>query len=97
MRARIFQVTKCSACRGSLDLPAVHFLCRHSFHQRCLPETDRECPQCAIQNREILEIRRSQEICADKHELFFDMLEKAEDGFSVIAEYFSKNTMAFAK
>ncbi|CAJ0917859.1 15143_t:CDS:10 [Entrophospora sp. SA101] len=95
--ARIFQVTKCSACRGSLDLPAVHFLCRHSFHQRCLPETDRECPQCAIQNREILEIRRSQEICADKHELFFDMLEKAEDGFSVIAEYFSKNTMAFAK
>nr|CAG8438928.1 6700_t:CDS:10 [Entrophospora candida] len=95
--ARIFQVTKCSACRGSLDLPAVHFLCRHSFHQRCLPETDRECPQCAIQNREILEIRRSQEICADKHELFFDMLDEAEDGFSVIAEYFSKNTMAFAK
>jgi len=28
---------------------------------------------------------------------FFDKLNEEEDGFSVIAEYFSKNTMAFAK
>ncbi|SGY38774.1 BQ5605_C003g02069 [Microbotryum silenes-dioicae] len=32
---RIFQVTRCSACGGQLDLPAVHFMCRHSYHQRC--------------------------------------------------------------
>lgn len=31
---RIFQVTRCSACQGQLDLPAVHFMCRHSYHQR---------------------------------------------------------------
>ncbi|RHZ69860.1 hypothetical protein Glove_277g41 [Diversispora epigaea] len=95
--ARIFQVNKCTGCRGSLDLPAVHFLCKHSFHQRCLPESDRECPQCAIQNRMISEIRKSQEINADKHELFFEQLKDADDGFSVVADYFSKNTMAFAK
>ncbi|CAG8474557.1 8204_t:CDS:10 [Ambispora leptoticha] len=32
--ARIFQVTKCTLCNTNLDLPAVHFLCRHSYHQR---------------------------------------------------------------
>lgn len=32
--ARIFQVQKCSGCEGNLDLPAIHFLCRHSYHQR---------------------------------------------------------------
>ncbi|RIA82013.1 hypothetical protein C1645_881286 [Glomus cerebriforme] len=95
--ARIFQVTKCTGCRGTLDLPAIHFLCRHSFHQRCLPDNDRECPQCAIQHRMISEIRRAQEENAEKHELFFEQLKEADDGFSVIADYFSKNTMAFAK
>ncbi|KAI7892158.1 uncharacterized protein EV154DRAFT_543373 [Mucor mucedo] len=95
--ARIFQVQKCTMCEGTLDLPAVHFLCRHSFHQRCLGDNDRECPQCAIQHRMISEIRRTQEANADSHDLFFDQLDHEDDGFEVIADYFSKNTMAFAK
>ena len=36
-RPVIFQATRCKECGGALELPAVHFLCRHSFHQRCLP------------------------------------------------------------
>lgn len=95
--ARIFQVQKCTGCEGTLDLPAIHFLCRHSFHQRCLGDNDRECPQCAIQHRMISEIRRTQEANADRHDMFFDQLDHEEDGFDVIADYFSKNTMAFAK
>lgn len=31
---RIFQVTRCSQCGSQLDLPSIHFMCRHSFHQR---------------------------------------------------------------
>ena len=31
--AKIFQGAKCSVCSRPLDLPAVHFLCQHSFHQ----------------------------------------------------------------
>ncbi|KAG0185380.1 hypothetical protein DFQ28_009464 [Apophysomyces sp. BC1034] len=95
--ARIFQVQKCTSCGGMLDLPAVHFLCRHSYHQRCLGENDRECPHCAIQHRMISDMRRTQEANADRHDIFFDQLDNEEDGFSVIADYFSKNTMAFAK
>ena len=32
--ARVFQVTRCSSCGLPLDLPTVHFMCKHSFHQR---------------------------------------------------------------
>jgi vacuolar protein sorting-associated protein 11 len=31
---RVFHVTRCSACSGQLDLPSVHFMCDHSYHQR---------------------------------------------------------------
>ena len=30
-----FQVGKCAACASALSLPAVHFLCKHSYHLRC--------------------------------------------------------------
>ena len=31
----IFQATKCSACNQPLELPTVHFLCQHGYHQHC--------------------------------------------------------------
>ena len=33
---RVFHVTRCSQCNGQLDLPSVHFMCNHSYHQRCV-------------------------------------------------------------
>ncbi|KAG0324131.1 hypothetical protein BGZ99_002190 [Dissophora globulifera] len=96
--ARVFQATKCSACGGSLDLPAVHFLCKHSYHQRCLSDaSDRECPKCMVEQRTVADIRRMQEANAEKHDLFLSELEDADDGFEVIAKYFGNNTMAFAR
>jgi hypothetical protein len=41
---------------------------------RCLPDSDRECPQCAVQHRMISEIRRAQEENAEKHDLFFEQV-----------------------
>ncbi|KAJ2902480.1 putative vacuolar membrane protein [Zalerion maritima] len=35
-KPRVFQATRCADCGGTLELPAVHFLCKHSFHRRCL-------------------------------------------------------------
>jgi vacuolar protein sorting-associated protein 11 len=32
--SRVFHVTRCSGCGNSLDLPVVHFMCGHSYHQR---------------------------------------------------------------
>ena len=58
----VFQAIRCSACGRNLDLPTVHFLCKHSFHQRCLNQgnEDAECPVCAPQNATIRAIRRGQ-------------------------------------
>ncbi|CAK9881117.1 unnamed protein product [Sphagnum jensenii] len=92
-RARIFQLSKCTACTSALDLPAVHFLCMHSFHQRCLGDNEKECPVCAPANRHVLDMKRNLEANANDHDRFFQSLRNSEDGFSVIAEYFGRGIL----
>lgn len=91
--ARIFQLSKCSACTSILDLPAVHFLCMHSFHQRCLGDNEKECPVCAPGNRTLLEMKRNLEQNANDHDRFFQLVRNSDDGFSVIAEYFGRGIL----
>lgn len=31
---RVFHVARCSACAGPPELPTIHFMCKHSYHQR---------------------------------------------------------------
>lgn len=89
--AKIFQLSKCSACTSPLDLPAIHFMCIHSFHQRCLGENEKECPICAPNNRKIIEIQASLAEGATKHEDFFQKLEKdGKEGFYWVSEYFGR-------
>ena len=89
----IFQSTKCSACNHALDLPTVHFLCGHGYHQHCFQsfsDTDKDCPACAPENKKILDMLRSQELVKTQHDQFHAQLEKAEDGFSIVAEYLGR-------
>jgi len=92
--AKVFQASKCNICSHSLELPSVHFLCEpHSFHQHCFEsyaENDMECPVCAAENRKIMDIIRAQEQSKDIHEFFHNQLERAPDGFSVVADYFGR-------
>ena len=30
----IFQGSRCSACNHQLELPSIHFMCQHSYHQQ---------------------------------------------------------------
>lgn len=90
---KIFQVSKCCGCNHQLELPSVHFLCGHSYHQHCFEnyaESDTECPECLAKNSKTLDILRSQEQTKDLHEQFHHLLERSEDGFSVVAEYLGK-------
>ncbi|XP_071804394.1 vacuolar protein sorting-associated protein 11 homolog [Asterias amurensis] len=91
--AKIFQVSKCSICNHNLELPSVHFLCQHSYHQHCFEsyaENDAECPACAPENHKVMDIIRAQEQSKDLHEQFHRQLEKSQDGFSVVADYFGR-------
>ncbi|RHY25934.1 hypothetical protein DYB32_008003 [Aphanomyces invadans] len=89
-KAMVFQATKCDLCSHDLDLPVVHFMCGHSFHQNCISETDRECMTCGPEHRHFVALKTSLETKASNHELFFNQLESATDGFNTIAEYFGK-------
>lgn len=57
LQARVYQASKCALSGAPLELPAVHFLCGHSFSMKSLGENDAECPLCAPQHRTVLDIR----------------------------------------
>ncbi|KAF8306968.1 hypothetical protein DL93DRAFT_2178260 [Clavulina sp. PMI_390] len=90
-KPKVFHATRCSVCGGSLDLPAVHFMCNHSYHSRCLNEHETECPTCARDHNLIREIRRDNEQVAAQHDLFLFNVEN--EGFSAVASAYSKGIL----
>lgn len=105
----IFQPRRCSSCAAPLDLPTVHFLCKHSFHQRCLNNNNNsnsvgwrddvdgaevECPICKPQNDTIKAIRQAQQESTEAHELFKAALERSSrDRFGTVSEFFARGVM----
>jgi len=93
-----FSATRCSSCSMPLDLPTVHFMCKHSFHQRCLnvspgEEEEVECPMCAQQNQTVRAIKRAQEESATRNDLFADALGRSGERFGTISEWFGRGVM----
>ncbi|KAI5755652.1 hypothetical protein M8J77_018648 [Diaphorina citri] len=89
----IFQGSRCSVCNEQLELPSVHFLCQHSFHKHCFQsfsESDKECPACLPKNKHILNVIQSQEPSKTLNEVFHSDLDKSDDPFGVVAEYFGR-------
>ncbi|ORX99032.1 hypothetical protein BCR34DRAFT_576819 [Clohesyomyces aquaticus] len=95
----VFQAMRCKICAKPLDLPTVHFLCSHSFHQRCLSAEEDvsdesvECPLCSQQNQTVRAIRRAQVESAERHDMFLDALRRGKDGFGVVSEWFGRGVM----
>ena len=87
----VFQNNECGVCHGPLSLPSVHFMCKHSFHRRCLPDGDdaRECPLCARAHETLRDLQQSLAVVGDD-ELVRHEVQEADDGFGVIADLFSK-------
>jgi hypothetical protein len=91
--AKVFQNQKCNVCSHALDLPSVHFLCQHSFHQHCFEsysDTSEECPVCLPENRKLLDILRTQEQSKEMHEQFHKQLQHGADGFAIVADYYGR-------
>ncbi|XP_060522802.1 vacuolar protein sorting-associated protein 11 homolog isoform X2 [Cylas formicarius] len=89
----VIRGSRCAACHHPLELPAIHFLCQHSFHQHCFQsfsDDENECPTCQPENKNLLDLLKAREHNKDLHEMFHSQLEKAHDGFSVAAEYFGR-------
>lgn len=88
---QIFQVTKCSTCKSPLDLPAMHFVCKHSYHLRCMGENEKECPLCALEYKTMFGTRNNQLEESSDNKKFFQKIKESNGDFSVVAEYFGKN------
>ncbi|KAG2041338.1 hypothetical protein BDR03DRAFT_979341 [Suillus americanus] len=73
-------------CSGQLDLPSVHFMCNHSYHQRCLLDHETEYPLCVRQHGVIQEIERNNERMSYQHELF--LADVQDYGFKVVTDGF---------
>lgn len=52
-----------------------------------------ECPTCAPQNATVRLIKKSQEDYRFKHDLFKEQLERSNDGFTTVAEWFARGVM----
>lgn len=94
--ATIFQTNKCNHCSAHLDLPAVHFICKHSFHQRCLNDV-LECNICSVEHRKVVQLQRELDDAANNSADFFRALGERVDGAAVVAEYFGRGIFSAPK
>ena len=85
-KAVVFQNNTCALCSAPLELPAVHCLCMHSFHARCMGEGD-SCPLCAQQHQAILGIQTPAAAQTSEQDKFFSQLKHSVDGFAVVTQY----------
>merc|ERR1712093_703248 len=99
-KPQTFNNTRCSFCGSQLSLPAVHFLCKHSFHQTCLNmeigedgNVEGSCPNCRKDNDTVRAIRKAQDESADRHDMFLDALARSNDKFGTISEFFGRGVM----
>lgn len=93
--SKTFQLAKCSACHGPLELPAVHFMCGHSYRPECLGDAENpQCMLCAPQRKRIAEAKEQQRALARQppSELFGGM-SNASDPFAVIAELIGRGAL----
>ncbi|ANB11170.1 tethering complex subunit PEP5 [Sugiyamaella lignohabitans] len=100
----IVQYTVCASCGSALDLPVVHFSCKHSYHQRCLANNligsrsiggseEPVCPRCLPELENIRAIRRSHEDVADRNDLFEIALHGSDNKFKVVTDFISRGAL----
>ncbi|KAJ6646297.1 Vacuolar protein sorting-associated protein 11 like [Pseudolycoriella hygida] len=88
-----FRGTICDTCHQPLSMPALYFLCQHSYHQDCVrgySENDKDCPVCHSKNVQLVDALHAQSESRGQHELFHNLLDRSTEPFSVVAEYFGR-------
>jgi hypothetical protein len=105
-QARLFSTKDCVQCAGKLELPTIHFMCGHSFHDTCVDsEGVRKCPKCSpgkdiyyvllfIEFKEVIDKRDQLIEQAGQTEPFINELKESQSKFDVIAGYFGRGLFA---
>ena len=96
VKAKPYNLSKCSICGQPLDIPFVYFICGHGFHQLCINgETDEEieCSTCKAKNSLLLnKIESGRKLAEDPDKFFNDIKDdnNHEKKFDIFAEYLGK-------
>ncbi|CRL06847.1 CLUMA_CG019552, isoform A [Clunio marinus] len=89
-----FRGSLCDACHEPLVLPALFFMCKHSFHRECIrsySETEKDCMVCRKKNIQLYDSIHKQFESRRQQNSFNEQLSSSHEPFSIIAEYFGKN------
>lgn len=86
------QKPQCQSCGLKLDFPAVHFICHHSFHQRCIGE-ELKCPLCTSEIDEIEALRSARAEVSQRQDLFQASLNAADDRFRVMTNFIGRGAL----
>ena len=90
-QARLFSTKDCVQCGQKLELPTIHFMCGHSFHDLCVDsEGVRKCPKCSPEFKEVIDKRDQLIEQAGQTEPFINELKESQSKFDVIAGYFGR-------
>lgn len=90
---QVFNRSMDERTKQMLELPAVHFLCKHSYNLKTIEDTPNECPICIPKYRDTLRIRRDMKAGALHQDQFFMELKGKKDGFAVVAKWFGRGML----
>nr|CAD2184080.1 unnamed protein product [Meloidogyne enterolobii] len=91
---QVFQVSKCAVCNNPLQVPSIHFLCRHSYHANCFESysgnSPDQCPACTVSARKNTKEQGTSTVKQPKqlvYQQFKNELENCPDAMALISEY----------
>lgn len=93
--AQQFSNAKCDLTQLPLELPAVHYLCGHSFTKSSQAEGEDICPICQPKYERVQEMQMAMKTQngAMLDESFFKQIRGVPDPFNKIAEYFGRGVL----
>ena len=86
----VFRNSKCSICDQQLELPSLHFLCQHSFHNYCFAsfsENKNQCWTCSKDNRTVIENLKARDLDRNVHDNFQNQLQNADNVVYLISKF----------
>ena len=94
-QAVTFNQQKCHGCQRTLDLPAIHFLCMHSFHydEACMQNVEDACYECQPEAQKINGIRADADVPINDETFFKDVGSSPQCFIKICRDYIGKGAL----